>query len=186
MREYDRIADWYLGARSCEVGRAEVDALARALPRVLDLGCGGGLPVSDVLTRAGMEVAGLDSSAQMLARYRRAFPGAEVRHARIQRAKFAPHSFAAVVAWGVLFHLDEAEQQAAIARVGERLRPMGQFLFTSAEGSGVREGEMSGVRFRYVSLGALGYRRALEVAGMRLVRHADDPWSNHVYLACKR
>ena len=48
MREYDRIAAWYTRTRS-DVGLASVAAFADRLAsgaRVLDLGCGDGLPLT--------------------------------------------------------------------------------------------------------------------------------------------
>lgn len=186
MREYDEIAGWFTTARNPEVGIPDLAAFAKALPpraRVLDLGCGDGIPVSRFLLGAGFDLTALDSSSEMVRRYRANFPGVPVHRVRAQDAHFAPASFDAVVAWGVLFHLSEAEQVAAIARVSEWVRPGGRFLFTSGDAPGVAESEMDGVTFRYVSLGVGVYRSLLEEAGMRLFCHYDDAWENHVYVA---
>ena len=188
MREYDEIADWYAAIRNPDVGVPDVAALAQSLPphaRVLDLGCGDGIPVSRLLVREGCRLTALDSSPEMVRRYRANVPGVPVHCARLETAHFAPGAFEAVVAWGVLFHLDDAEQEAAIERVAEWLAPGGRFLFTSGDAPGVTESEMDGVAFRYVSLGVDAYRGLLEHAGMRLERHHADAWDNHVYVAVK-
>jgi 16S rRNA G527 N7-methylase RsmG len=47
MREYDSIADWYPIERSRTLGVAEALAVVALLPahsRVLDIGCGNGVP----------------------------------------------------------------------------------------------------------------------------------------------
>ena len=188
MREYDLIAEWYSAARRPEIGVPDLTAFARRLPpktRVLDLGCGDGVPVSRLLTREGFGVVALDSSPAMIARYRVNVPNVPTRCERIQEARFVSGSFGAVVAWGVLFHLTETEQRNAVQSVSDWLRPGGRFLFTSGAVAGVREGEMGGVAFQYVSLGVHGYREALRSAGMRLRSERRDRWDNHVYVAEK-
>lgn len=188
MREYDQIAEWYVAARNPAVGVADLAALTRTLPsdaRVLDLGCGDGVPISQFVVREGFGVVALDSSPEMIARYRVNVPTVPARCERIEEASFAAGSFEAVVAWGVLFHLPDAEQRAVIQRVADWLRPGGRFLFTSGDAEDTSEGEMDGVSFRYTSLGVDGYRDAVERAGMRLQSDHRDEWDNHVYVASK-
>ncbi|OZC02375.1 class I SAM-dependent methyltransferase [Rubricoccus marinus] len=188
MREYDEIAGWYARVRDANVGAVDVLSFARRLPpeaRVLDLGCGDGVPVSQLLLREGFEVIGLDSSAEMIARFRARFPDVTVRRERAQEATFAAGAFNGVVAWGMLFHLSPEDQRATIEKVSGWLASGGRFLFTSGGEAGEIEGEMDGVRFRYISLGVDGYREALERTGMHLEREYRDAWDNHVYLAVK-
>jgi len=69
MREYDLISDWFPTDRGQTVGLAEALAVAATLPvrsRVLDVGCGNGVPVTEALVKAGYRVVGLDSSAGFL------------------------------------------------------------------------------------------------------------------------
>lgn len=188
MREYDQIAEWYVAARNPEIGVPDLGVFARKLPpraRVLDFGCGDGIPISQLLIREGFDVAALDSSPEMIARYRVNFPSVPTRCERVQEADFAAGSFEAVVAWGVLFHLSEAEQRAVIRKVSDWLRPGGRFLFTSGGVEGTSEGEMNGVTFRYDSLGVSGYRDMIEKTEMRLKADHRDEWDNHVYVAEK-
>src|SRR3954454_8647117 len=78
MREYDLIADWFSTDRGRTVGVAEALAVAATLPthsRILDVGCGNGVPIAEALVNAGHRVVGLDSSAGMLARLQVNLPG---------------------------------------------------------------------------------------------------------------
>ena len=186
MREYDRIADWYAATRDPEVGVVEVAALLRDLParpRVIDAGCGHGLPIARHLVRAGATVMGIDSSREMVSRFRAALPEVAVRCERLETADVPRGSADAVVAWGVLFHLGRPAQRTGLRRMASWLRPGGRLLFTSGAEAGEREGTMDGVSFRYVSLGVAGYRGALAQAGMRLASYHRDAWGNHVYVA---
>lgn len=188
MREYDQIADWYVAARNPEVGIADLDDFADALPpdaTVLDVGCGDGIPITQRLVRRGFDVVGLDSSAEMIARYRANFPDVPAQCGRVEDAAFRAGAFDAVVAWGVLFHLTEADQKDVIGKIGGWLKPGGRFLFTSGDVDGVTEGEMDGVTFRYVSLGRSGYRDAIKEAEMRLDDAHRDAWDNCVYVGGK-
>jgi cyclopropane fatty-acyl-phospholipid synthase-like methyltransferase len=165
---------------------AELKDFVRPLPpraRILDLGCGNGIPVSRFLLQEGFYVVALDSSPEMITRYRATFPSVPTQCERVQDAHFAAHSFDAVVAWGVLFHLSEADQRAVIPQVSEWLKPGGRFLFTSGDVEDSSQGEMNGVTFRYISLGVAGYRDLLQEAGMELKSHHRDPWDNYVYVA---
>jgi len=188
MQEYDQIAEWYVAARDPDVGIPDVADVARRLSLrapILDLGCGDGIPISRFLVREGFDVVALDSSPEMIARYRAHFPDVPTRCTRAEEADFPTESFEAVVAWGVLFHLPEAKQRVVVRKVASWLKPGGLFLFTSAEVEGATEGEMNGVTFQYTSLGVGGYRDVIENAGMRLQTSHHDAWDNFVFVAEK-
>ncbi len=188
MREYDQIAEWYTAARNPKVGLTDLEPLVGSLPpgaRVLDLGCGNGIPISQFLIRKGFDLVGLDSSSEMIERYRANFPGVASRCVPAQEAQFTAESFEAVVAWGILFHLSEAEQKEVILKAAEWLKPRGRLLFTSGKTEGLVESKMDGVTFQYVSLGENTYRHLVERVGMSLEQDYSDAWGNDVYIAQK-
>jgi trans-aconitate methyltransferase len=94
MREYDSIADWYQTDRSQTFGVAEtlgVAAWLRAHSRILDVGCGNGVSITEALVHAGHRLVGLDSSAGMLARFKINLPGTPIVRgdARCPRSQIA-------------------------------------------------------------------------------------------------
>ncbi|HMB92861.1 MAG TPA: class I SAM-dependent methyltransferase [Rhodothermales bacterium] len=188
MREYDQIAEWFTAVRSPEVGIPDLTTFAQFLSpraRILDLGCGDGIPLSQWLLRKGFDLTGLDSSAEMIARYRANFPTVSASCERAQEACFAPRSFEAIVAWGMLFHLSRTDQEAVLEKASGWLKPQGRLLFTAGDLEEVAESEMNGVTFQYTSLGAGAYRRILGSVGMRLEKAYSDAWDNYVYIAVK-
>jgi len=188
MQEYDQIADWYVSTRDAKTGIPALRRFTRNLPasgKILDLGCGDGIPISQFLIREGFDVVAVDSSPEMIARYRRNFPDVPARGERAEQCTFPDGSFVAVVAWGVLFHLSEAEQRTVITKVAGWLKPGGRFLFTSGKARGTREGTMYGVTFRYTSLGVNEYRSLMQRTGLELEDNYHDAWENFVYIARK-
>jgi ubiquinone/menaquinone biosynthesis C-methylase UbiE len=132
MREYDLIADWYPTDRGHTVGVAEALAFAASLParsRILDLGCGNGVPITRAIVDAGHRVVGLDSSAGMLARFRLNLPDAPVLHGDARWLPFQDGCFDAAISWGMMFHLSRRDQTATIANVSRVLKPGAPFLF---------------------------------------------------------
>jgi SAM-dependent methyltransferase len=191
VQEYDLIADWYASERVDQTGVPEALALVRALPpdaRVLDIGCGNGLPIAKGLLTADVQVVGIDSAPKMLARFRSNLPGTPAVRAVAQCLPFADATFDGAVAWGVMFHLPQAEEIKVVASVARVLKPGGSFLFTAgdvADDSGDHIGIMNGVEFHYYSFTMDGYRRVLVDHGLRLVDFHKDKGENGYFLATK-
>jgi cyclopropane fatty-acyl-phospholipid synthase-like methyltransferase len=191
VREYDEIAEWYTSNPRHPVGVPEVAALAATLPsgsRVLDIGCGNGLPITGALVSAGHRVVGLDSSREMLARFRGHLPATPVVRGIVQACAFASNVFDAAVAWGVIFHLTYADQARAFASVSRVLKAGAPFLFTAGEvddADGGITGTMNGVTFHYYSFSVDGYWTLLQQHGFALLDVHKDAGENTYYL-CRR
>ncbi len=188
MREYDLIAEWYASDRKAPGGVPEATALASSIPpgaRVLDIGCGNGMPITRALLSAGHRVIGLDSSSEMLARFWRNCPDTPAVRGVVQSCPFADGTFDAAIAWGVMFHLNQDDQINAIVSVSRVLKTGAPFLFTSGDVDGVTplEGTMNGVVFRYFSFSIDTYRRVLGEHGFTLLDVHADRGKNTYYLA---
>jgi SAM-dependent methyltransferase len=190
MREYDLIADWYASERVDETGVPEVTALAASIPNsscVLDIGCGNGVPLTGALLRAGHRVIGLDSSANMLMRFRVNYPTTPAIRGIVQACPFADQTFDAAVAWGVMFHLPQRQQIKAVESISRVLKPNAPFLFSSGDVGGLDPcvGTMNEVVFHYYSFTRDGYRRLLSDCGFRLLNFYTDRGQNGYYLASR-
>lgn len=190
MREYDLIADWFPTDRGRTVGVAEALAVAATLPvrsRILDVGCGNGVPVTEALVNAGYRVVGLDSSAGMLARFQANLPGTLVVRGDARRCPFVNGGFDAAISMGMVFHLSRGDQAAAFASVSRVLKAGAPFLFTGAEieeadDAGIT-GTMNGVTFHYYAVPS--YRALTAEHGLVLVDVQDDPGVATYYLTRK-
>ncbi len=189
MHEYDEISDWYFATRSPEAGVPDVAAFARTLApgsKILDLGCGTGIPIAQFLIRSGFDVFGIDSSPEMIARFHESCPGAHAQCVPIQSSDFFNTIFDAVVAWGVILHLTPADQELVISKVSRVLRSSGTFLFTGGDQEGTADSRMNGVGFRYISLGAAQYRTLLLAHGFDVLDEHCEQWDNYVFVAQRR
>jgi SAM-dependent methyltransferase len=96
--------------------------------RILDLGCGCGVPVARELATRGFAVTGLDLSDVQVERARALVPAARFVCADMSTVDFAPGSFDAVVAFYSIINLPVSDQPAMFLRIAGWLAPGGWLL----------------------------------------------------------
>ena len=143
---YDEVANVYLERFGASTVRQKwVGRLIEGLPagggRVLDLGCGAGIPVARDLTALGHAVIGVDGSTQQVARARRNVPSAAFLEADMCEVTFEVGSFHAVGAFYSITHIPPTQQGPLIANIAAWLKPGG--IFVASFGSGAA-GEWTG------------------------------------------
>lgn len=107
---------------------AELAGLLPPRARVVDLGCGAGIPATRALTEHGLQVIGVDFSAVQLRRAQRLVPAASLVLSDIAALQLRPASVDAVVSFYALIHLPLADQQDLFPRLRAWLRTGGYFL----------------------------------------------------------
>lgn len=140
-RGYDQIADEYLvryGASSVrDRWLSELTALIseQERARVLDLGCGAGIPVARHLAAVGHYVLGVDGSARQISLARRNVPLADFIHADMTTVNLPPASFDAVAAFYSITHVPRSDHACLLKRIAAWLRPGGVFVGSLGAGS---------------------------------------------------
>jgi len=134
---YDRIAQRYLEFAqrnlAWEKSSARMGYLRKLLEhlsakaQVLELGCGAGVPCTQLLAQQA-HVTGVDISAAQIALAKQHVPDATLLQADMMTLAFPPASFDAVGAFYSVIHLPRAEQAVLIERLAAWLRPGGWFL----------------------------------------------------------
>jgi len=96
--------------------------------RVLDLGCGAGVPASALLAEAGFRVTGLDISGVQVRRARGLVPQGSFIEADMATWDSEPGSYEAVVSLYALIHVPIEDQRRLIPRIARWLVPGGYLL----------------------------------------------------------
>lgn len=171
---YDAMADtyaaWAAGITDDPRDRM-IAALTERVPaggRVLDLGCGSGLPSTKVLAER-FEVVGVDVSTAQIERARTNVPGATFMVGDLAALDFPAASFDAVTAFYSLNHVPREEHAALFERVERWLVADGRFLasFGLADEADWT-GEWLGVPMYFSSHDRDRTRRLLGAAGFEL------------------
>jgi ubiquinone/menaquinone biosynthesis C-methylase UbiE len=172
---YNEIAERYLSwsERVVNDPRARfTDELVRRLPdgaRVLDLGCGAGIPSTRVLAER-FEVTGVDVSEVQLQLARTNVPQATFVHGDFSDLAFPDESFDGITAFYSISHVPRDEHTRLFACVAGWLKPGGLFLATLGAGESPGwTGEWLGVPMFFSSYDADENRRLLRGAGLSLV-----------------
>jgi ubiquinone/menaquinone biosynthesis C-methylase UbiE len=178
---YDRIAERYLDwART---GRAEERArytsvLLDELPhgaRVLDLGCGAGVPTTQELAQR-FEVTGVDFSVHQLALARQNVPQAHFIQADITQLDLPPGSFDGVAAFYSLIHVPREEQPRLLQDIASWLHPGGLLVATMGVRS-VRADftvDYMGTPMYWSGFDTETNQRLVEEAGFRIISAQEE------------
>ena len=187
---YERMAAEFLARRgnshSAGIGVSSVRKWAKTLPHgaaVIDLGCGPGVPITEVLVAEGLNVFGVDAAPSFVEAFGRNLPNTHVVCEAVQDSSFFDRTFDAALAWGLIFLLSEEDQRQLIQRVAAILKPGGRLLFTAPTQTVVWNDVMTGLESR--SLGGEEYRRQLSQAGFSIAGEYEDEGQNHYFDAIK-
>ncbi|KAH6671723.1 putative O-methyltransferase [Halenospora varia] len=107
-----------------------------AKPKILELGCGAGLPCTKLLAE-NADVTANDISSVQLALAAKNVPGVQYIHSDMDSLSFPPSTFHAVAAFYSIIHLPRSEQSPLLSRVHGWLKPGGYLLVNL----GVRDDE---------------------------------------------
>jgi SAM-dependent methyltransferase len=181
-----RAREFLRGRDRSPIGAQVVADWARTLrsgASVLEVGCGGGYPVTTALAAAGLQLWAIDSSPTLAAEFQSRFPSIPIQCARVQDSDFFGREFDGVVASGLLFLLPETDQASLISRIAKALVPGGRFLFTAPTQIATWKDMNTGLEC--TSLGLDRYETLLRKAGLRVVGTHVDEGDNNYYDAQK-
>jgi ubiquinone/menaquinone biosynthesis C-methylase UbiE len=177
LRGYDALSERYDEAFGSDTKYGEwlAELLTRlgGGSRVLDVGCGAGVPVAKVLADAGHVVTGVDISRVQIERATERVPHATFVQADATELEFPAESFDAVLTFYSLIHIPVDEQERLLQKIASWLRPGGVFVATvgASAWTGAEEGWLGGdVPMWWSSADADTTRRWIEAAGLVVER----------------
>jgi len=166
------------GPESTDDYEAWLRDLATFLPpraRVLDLGCGAGVPAARLLVNLGFRVTGVDISAVQVERARSLVPEATFIHADMSVWDCDPASFEAVVTLYALIHVPLPDQRHLFPRLRRWLVPGGYLLAIVGLERWTGVEDYYGVQMFWDHADTATYLNWLERAGFRPLWHRFIP-----------
>jgi predicted TPR repeat methyltransferase len=189
-QSYDKIANFFNSSRRDAKVPELVEEFSQYLKegdRVLDVGCGGGAPITNYLYEKELQITGIDLSAKLLQLAKRHVPNGEFIKGDIMDFQ-TDRVFSGIVAWDSLFHLQIHEHEAVFRKLFDLLKQGGYLLFTHGGSEGEIMGEMYAQPFTYSSLGPDKTRKIVEQLGLDILRWEIDYSEPHGYMKalCKK
>ena len=177
---YDLVADAYAALE----GKSEwprmrwLENLLDRLPpesRVLDLGCGSGVPATRRIVDRGHSVLGVDVSREQLARAGKNVPEAEFVLSSALEFDLPPQSLDAVVAFYVIEHMPRQAHETLLASIHRWLREGGWLLLTfETEDRPDTVGEWLGGPMFFSHFDAATNEKLVRKAGFEVVRAEEE------------
>jgi len=146
---------------------AFADAL-RPGAAVLDIGCGGGVPVARDLIARGFKVTGVDSSPSLIDLCSERFPEAEW-HVADMRMLRLERRYDGLLAWHSFFHLAPGDQRAMFPVFARHAAPGALLMFTCGPEAGEAVGEWQAEPLYHASLAQEEYRALLSANGFKVL-----------------
>ena len=169
---YNRCAMNYAGQKRTTPG-AELNLITERLApdsKVLDVGCGAGIPVARHLAET-FSLTGIDISSNMIALAKKNVPTAKFVIADVMETEFPAGSFDAIVSFYAIFHIPRQEHLNLFRRFAQWLRPGGLLLFTIAkqdDGPGYTEDDFFGETMYWSNFGPSIYEKFLTETGFQI------------------
>jgi SAM-dependent methyltransferase len=173
---YDRMAEryatWAADELSDDVRPRYAAYMVEHLPAcaaVLELGCGGGGPVTRRLS-ARFKLTGVDISTHQIELARARVPTAEFVHADMSRCAFPADSFDCVAAFYSFLHLPHGELPDLLRKIGTWLRTGGLLVATMATraDAGTVEPDWLGIPMYFSGYAPADSRRFVIDAGLEI------------------
>jgi SAM-dependent methyltransferase len=142
---------------------------------VLDLGCGGGVPVALHMTAQGFRVTGVDASPTLISLCRTRMPDQEWLVADM-RSLALGRRFQGILAWDSFFHLRHDDQRRMFPIFAAHSAAGGTLMFNAGFSHGEGLGSYRGDPLYHASLDPSEYEALLAGIGFELIAHSiDDP-----------
>ena len=187
---YDKIAREYQAKRHIFDNVRVLREFSNHLPknaRVLDAGCGAGVPCARFLVQAGFEVVGVDFSTSMLRMARKSVPEAILIKEDMTRPSFRDNTFDGLIAFYSIIHVPR-EMHASLYQSFHRiLKPDGVMLICIGSDEWEREDEYFGARMFWSEYSLDEAVQMVKSAGFQIVsgKHLIIGGEKHYWITAR-
>ena len=187
---YDEIAREYQAKRHIFDNVEVLEEFSNYLPknaRILDAGCGAGVPCAKLLVQAGFEVVGVDFSASMLKMARKNVPEATLIKEDLTKLGFRDNSFDGLVALYSIMHVPR-EMHASLYQIFHRiLKPDGIMLICIGSDEWEGEDEYFGARMFWSEYNLEETIQLVKNAGIQIIsgKHLVIGGEKHYWITAR-
>jgi ubiquinone/menaquinone biosynthesis C-methylase UbiE len=172
MSSYDKIANVYLANRDRLKSGKYVQQLLKYLPKnstILDLGCGAGVGVDDVLLKAGHFVTGIDISSEQIKLARKNCTEGDYTVGDIMGLKKGEYSTQAIVSFYTFFHIPRAKQASLLKILASYVKRGGMLLITMGDREFEGSHQLYGTEMWSSQYGTAKNRQMITRAGFKII-----------------
>jgi len=144
---YDKIAPQYMQERTEPIDK-EIQEFIALLPekaKVLDIGCGGGIPVLKAMLENGFIATGIDFSKSMLEIAKKNVPKAELIYGDVTKTDFESNQFDGIISTYAIIHIHKSLHPIVYSRIYSWLKPGGIMLMGTSYSEWEEIAEFHGV-----------------------------------------
>lgn len=152
---YNNVArKWVEKRKKTAVSKLVIDFADKVVTKgkILDIGCGSGVPIATYLSERGFSVTGIDFSDEMI----NLAQLSNIPNTQFVNSDFLNfetiEKFDGVIAWDSLWHFPKDKQRNIYPKIGNLLRSGGYLIFTHGNIDGEHVDSMFGEPFYYSSL----------------------------------
>jgi ubiquinone/menaquinone biosynthesis C-methylase UbiE len=174
---YNKVASVYLANRDRLKSGKYIQQLLKYVPKnstILDLGCGAGVPVDDVLLKAGHDVIGIDISSEQIKLARKMCPGGQFVVGDIQDLRMGEYQVQGVVSFYTIFHIPRTKQGELLKIMASYLPKGGMLLITMGDREFEGEHVLHGEKMWSSQYGTAKNRTLVELAGFAIITDEID------------
>ncbi len=172
---YNQIAELYHSNRLAkkEINNKYFDELFHFFPetaKLLDLGCGGGQPLTAYFADKGFNVVGVDISPKMIEIAKKQIPQGKFFVSDMNECQFGDEEFDAIVSAFAIIHVPQEKQSSLFKKMFKWLKKDGTaFLVLGNQAVKDRTENFHGVQMYWSHFGKEGYREIIDKVGFKLV-----------------
>ena len=185
-QKYDKIATWWQERhQSSNYGISQIQkavSFASTSGKALDVGCGAGGRIINILQDKSYAITGLDISSKMIELATQNHPNETFLHQDICTWD-TPEKFEIIIAWDSLFHLPLAMHRPVLSKLSNMLTPKGVLIYTFGNATGEDTSEWHNDTYYYSSIGIKGNIESLLENDMSILHLELDQYpEKHVYI----
>ncbi len=172
---YNQIAELYHRKRLAkkEINDKYFDELLYYFPetgKLLDLGCGGGQPMTAYFANKGFEVVGVDISPKMIEIAKKQIPQGNFFVSDMTECRFREEEFDAIVSTFAIIHVPQEKQLPLFKKIFKWLKIGGTaFLVLANQETKDWTDNFYGVQMYWSHFGKEGYKEIIDKVGFELI-----------------